>query len=252
MPSSLVYSDPDGLRAGRRIGLARQITPEGSDDGDHIRQARRGRWGSVVADHESGAPLQVIEHHIARQIRTGSSQHDDALDPPGNDPVQSQGGLQVLADFKLKPFDPAAALVDPEVEVSRPEELHLRPLAELCMRLSPHTSSHQVNPPPIVERLVCCTHRVLLLPVVSRVQPPDPIPLLQSHYSAFIAPTDRSAPVLRIGTLASWWSPLGLLPWHRSDWFLQFRTRACVRVTPPLRRSPPAQSSGSRQAYPRR
>jgi len=28
----------------------------------------------------------------------------------------------------------------PSAEVSRPEELHLRPLAELCMRLSPHTA----------------------------------------------------------------------------------------------------------------
>src|SRR3954469_5079242 len=102
------------------------------------------------------------------------------------------------------------------------------------------------------ERLVCRIHRVLLSPVVLRMQPPDPIPLLRPHYSAFVAPTDRSAPVLRIGTLASWLSPLVLLPWHRSDWFPQFRTRAGVGFTPPLRRSPPAQSSGSRQACPGR
>jgi hypothetical protein len=29
------------------------------------------------------------------------------------------------------------------------------------------------------------------------------------------------------------------------DWFLQFRAKACIRFTPPLRRSPPAQSSGT-------
>src|SRR5271169_6191670 len=52
-------------------------------------------------------------------------------------------------------------------------------------------------------------------------------------------------PVLRVGTLALRFSPLGLLPWHQSDWFLQFRANACIRVTPPLRRSPPAQSSGT-------
>jgi hypothetical protein len=35
-------------------------------------------------------------------------------------------------------------------------------------------------------------------------------------------------------------------------WFLQFRTKACVGLTPPIRRLPPAQSSGSRRACPRR
>src|SRR5262245_47311470 len=43
---------------------------------------------------------------------------------------------------------------------------------------------------------------------------------------------DRSAPVLRIGTLASRFSALVLLPWHRSDWFLQFHAIACIRFTP--------------------
>ena len=33
---------------------------------------------------------------------------------------------------------------------------------------------------------------------------PDTIPLLQLHYRTFIARTDRSAPVLHIGTFASW------------------------------------------------
>ena len=32
--------------------------------------------------------------------------------------------------------------------------------------------------------------------------------------------------------------PLGLLPCHHGDWFLQFRIKACVSFTPPLRRSP--------------
>ena len=76
--------------------------------------------------------------------------------------------------------------------------------------------------------------------------------LLQPHYRTFFARTSRSAPVLRIGTLASRFWPLALLPSHRSDWFLQFRAIACIRVTPPLRRPPPAQSSGSSRVYPRR
>jgi hypothetical protein len=62
----------------------------------------------------------------------------------------------------------------------------------------------------------------------------------------------RSGPVLRIGTLASRLSPLGLLPWHRSDWFLQFHAIARIRFTPSLRRSPSAQSSGTRRTHPRR
>jgi hypothetical protein len=47
------------------------------------------------------------------------------------------------------------------------------------------------------------------------MQPPDPTPLLQPHYRVFIARTSRSAPVLRIGTLASRFWPLVLLPCHQ-------------------------------------
>src|SRR5438132_8133512 len=44
------------------------------------------------------------------------------------------------------------------------------------------------------------------------MRPPDPTPLLQPHYRAFIAHTSRPVPVLRIGTLASRFWPLGLSP----------------------------------------
>ncbi len=37
------------------------------------------------------------------------------------------------------------------------------------------------------------------MPVVSLMQPPDPTPLLQPDYRAFVAHTSRSAPVLRFG-----------------------------------------------------
>jgi Transposase, Mutator family len=46
-------------------------------------------------------------------------------------------------------------------------------------------------------------------------------------------------------------SPLVLLPLHRSDWFPQFRGNACIRFTPPQRRSPRARPSGIRRADPR-
>ena len=91
---------------------------------------------------------------------------------------------------------------------------------------------------------------ILLFPVVSTIRPPDPIPLLQPHYRAFIALTDRSVPVLCIGTLASRFLPLALLPCHQRTGLLQFHAKACIRFTPPLRRSPSAQSSGTRQTHP--
>src|ERR1700751_2116864 len=75
---------------------------------------------------------------------------------------------------------------------------------------------------------------ILLFPVVSIIRPPDPIPLLQPHYKAFIAPTDRSAPVLCIGTLASRFSPLVLLPCHQG-------TGSCSSTQKPV--------SGSRPLY---
>jgi hypothetical protein len=69
---------------------------------------------------------------------------------------------------------------------------------------------------------------------------PDPTPLLQPHYRAFIAPTSRSAPVLRFGTLASRFLAAWASPLASEHWFLQFRAIACIRFTPSLRRSPPA------------
>src|SRR5262249_51415101 len=50
----------------------------------------------------------------------------------------------------------------------------------------------------------------ILFPVVSLMQPPDPTPFLQPDYRTFVAPTSRSAPVLRVGILASRFWPLGL------------------------------------------
>src|SRR5215813_8674139 len=75
---------------------------------------------------------------------------------------------------------------------------------------------------------------IILFPVVSIIRPPDPIPLLQPHYSAFIAPTDRSVPMLCFGTLASRFSPLVLLPCHQS-------TGSCSSAQKP--------ASGSRPLY---
>src|ERR1700687_1342883 len=92
---------------------------------------------------------------------------------------------------------------------------------------------------------------VLLFPVASVTRPLDPTPSRQPHYEPSsllrVGPPQRS----RIGTLASRFSALGLLPSHQSDSVLQFRAIACIRFTPPLRRSPSARSSGTPRNCPR-
>src|ERR1035441_1471231 len=93
---------------------------------------------------------------------------------------------------------------------------------------------------------------VLLLPVASLVRLPDPTPSLQPHYELSsllrVGPPQCSASV-------RWprgFRRLGFSPGHQSDWFLQFRATACIRFTPPLRRSPSAPSSGTQRTCPRR
>src|SRR5256714_6307418 len=62
--------------------------------------------------------------------------------------------------------------------------------------------------------------------------------LPSAHYGSF-----RPSPLRwysRLTVFAACASPLA-----SGDWFLQFRAKACIRFTPPLRRSPSAQSSGT-------
>src|SRR5450759_6890 len=93
---------------------------------------------------------------------------------------------------------------------------------------------------------------VLLLPVASLVRLPDPTPSLPPHYGP--SWPARGGPA-QCPAARRWPRgfvlPLGLLPWHQSDWFLQFRATACIRFTPPLRRSPSAPSSGTQRTCPR-
>src|SRR3954447_25181969 len=129
-------------------------------------------------------------------------------------------------------------------EASRPEEFHLRPLTERCGSLSAHTAptkqptaSLPPRSPPVASWTLTTTAW--------------PNPFALAALPAFIARTSWSVPVLRIGTLASWWSPRGLLPWHRSDRVPQFPMRARIRLAPPLRRSPSAPYPGVRRTDPR-
>ena len=86
----------------------------------------------------------------------------------------------------------------------------------------------------------------------TRTRPPDVAPSLHRHYSDFITTTSDSAPVPRIGTQVLVGSPLERLPWHRDDWFPQFRRKARIRLTPPARRTPPGQPSGQPPDFSRR
>jgi len=135
--------------------------------------------------------------------------------------------------------------------VSRPAELHRRPLAEPDVNLSAH-------PAPIKQTgqsnglSVCRTHRSPPVSSCLGHATAWPDPFAPAPLRAFLAPTSRSAPVLRIGTLASRFWPFGLLPSRQNDWFLQFHVTACIRFSPPLRRSPSAQSSGTPRTCPRR
>src|ERR1019366_2440312 len=66
--------------------------------------------------------------------------------------------------------------------VSRPVELHHRPLAEPSMRLSPHSAPIRQTCRSYLNGLPVARIEVLLLPVASVVRLPDPTPSLQPHY----------------------------------------------------------------------
>jgi hypothetical protein len=94
-----------------------------------------------------------------------------------------------LIQLRLQPFanrlpqhrkPSIAPLLHADMRVSRPAEFRRRPLAELSVRLSPHSA-------PI--RQTCQSYglsgariEALLFPVASVMRPPDPTPSLQPHY----------------------------------------------------------------------
>src|SRR5438128_1348826 len=93
----------------------------------------------------------------------------------------------------------------PRDRASRPEEFHLRPLTERCGSLSAHTAPTKqpmASLPPRSPPVASWTLKTTAWPN----------PFAPAALPAFIARTSWSVPVLRIGTLASWWSPLALLP----------------------------------------
>ena len=74
---------------------------------------------------------------------------------------------------------------------------------------------------------------------------PTPLQSLLRYYrSVRPRPSHRYS---RLAVVCPCASPLASMAW-----FLQFRIKACVGLTPPIRRLPPAQSSGFQRACPRR
>ena len=94
-----------------------------------------------------------------------------------------------LIQLRLQPFPDRlpqyrkpsiALLLHADMRVSRPAELHRRPLAEPSVRLSPHSAP--IRPTCQSYGLSVARIEVLLFPVASVMRPPDPTPSLQPHY----------------------------------------------------------------------
>jgi hypothetical protein len=187
------------------------------------------RGSKSAARSRSSPPDGVLTHN--GQIGMGQHGQRDVTMP-------SRPGADLIL------VEPNLALGGLEARASRPEEFHLRPLTERCGSLSTHTAPTKqptASLPPRSPPVASWTLKTTAWPN----------PFALAALPAFIARTGWSVPVLRIGTLASWWSPLGLLPWHRSDRFPQFHMRARIRLAPPLRRSPSAPYPGVRRTDPR-
>src|SRR6266436_1450485 len=139
--------------------------------------------------------------------------------------------------------------------VPDPVEIPLQVGFERLDRLSVHTGPAFAGP----DRFVGFVHSPLIdhKRLVCRIRRRHPVTSCFARYDHLIRPL-RSSPITAPSSLlqagpsqlpASVLSPRGfrplvLLPWHQESWFLQFRAKACVRLTPSLRRSPSAPSSG--------
>jgi hypothetical protein len=118
------------------------------------------------------------------------------------------------------------------------------------VKLSPHTAPiRQTSPSATADRSygstsscfqLCRLYDCLTRPLRSS-SITKPSSLLQA------GPPQTNASVLSPRGFCPCASPLTSLVW-----FLQFRIEACIGLTPPIRRLPPTQSSGSRWACPRR
>jgi hypothetical protein len=89
------------------------------------------------------------------------------------------------------------------ISPSSPGEFHPQALTDPYVTVSRHTARAIL---PLSQRLGL-TPRLLPSLVGQTVRPDDPTPSLHPHYRDFNATMGQSAPVSRIGTLASWGVP---------------------------------------------
>ena len=90
----------------------------------------------------------------------------------------------------------------------------------------------------ILKRLACRIRR--RHPVTSCLARYDHLirPLRSSPITAPSSLLRVGPPQLPLGTLASRWCAACASPLASGSWFLQFRAKACIQLTPPLRRPP--------------
>ena len=120
----------------------------------------------------------------------------------------------------------------------RAGEFHPHPPTEPDVNVSAH-------PARLIQTEVKATDRALR----ERILPEDRLsksatldevpPSLRSHYRTFNTTTRYSVPVPRIGTQALVGPPTCAAPFASGRQVPTFRTRAWIKVTPPVRRTPP-------------
>ena len=175
----------------RRQGQpASDETPHAVPEDAAVLAAPRQRAMPKPADSEpkNRQRLLIHGHSVVSKVSTHHRLQPLALFGDGCVHSSLKFGFH-LVQLRLQPFanrlpqhrkPSIAPLLYANVRVSRPAELHHRPLAEPSVRLSPHSA-------PI--RQTCRSYglsvariEVLLFPVASVMRPPDPTPSLQPHY----------------------------------------------------------------------
>src|SRR6267142_2324817 len=238
----------DNAHAPQRIGMTdrRQRQPA-SDEAPHaipknaaVLVPPRQRAMPIPADSEPKNRQRrlVHGHSVVSKVSTHNRPQPFALCGDGFVHSSLKLGFHLI-QLRLQPFpyrlpqhrEPSIApLLHADMRVSRPAELHHRPLAEPSVRLSPHSA-------PI--RQTCRSYglsvarfEVLLFPVASVMRPPDPTPSLQPHY--------EPSSLLRVGPpqcSASVRSPRGF---GRLGFFLNIRaTGSCSSAQQPASASRP-------------
>jgi hypothetical protein len=123
-----------------------------------------------------------------------------------------------------------------KMQPSRPGELHPEPLTDPDVRLSPHPARATPRKPTGFRRVT----ELLRLTVDS-----SSTWVTCSLCSTGITPFHRSYEAVRPWSVHRYFRPRGFSTWAFSliitDPVLKFRTKARIRVMPPLRRTPPGQ-----------